>query len=67
MNRKDSFACFASIIHIKTKFQDKYFRLISFIFRETAGEQDHSAYNLRVLKKPVYSLTNGSIMSSMNN
>ena len=41
-------------------------------FRETAGEEDHSAYNLRILKKPIYALTDGSIMpnndlSSMNN
>jgi len=30
--------------------------------RETAGEQDHSTYDLRVLKKPIYALSDGNII-----
>lgn len=32
--------------------------------RETAGEEDHSTYNLGVLKKPVYALTDEEIMAN---
>ncbi|CAF0872431.1 unnamed protein product [Adineta steineri] len=31
-------------------------------YKETAGEEDYSAYNLRILKKPIYALTDGSII-----
>ncbi len=34
------------------------------IFRETAGEEDHSTYNLGVLKKPVYALTDEEILAN---
>lgn len=32
--------------------------------RETAGEEDHSTYNLGVLKKPVYALTDEEIIAN---
>jgi hypothetical protein len=32
--------------------------------RETAGEEDHSTYNLGVLKKPVYALTDEEILAN---
>ncbi|CAF1128287.1 unnamed protein product, partial [Didymodactylos carnosus] len=35
-------------------------------YKETAGEEDHSAYNLGVLKKPVYAPTDDEIMSRMS-
>ncbi|UJR37810.1 hypothetical protein I4U23_030500 [Adineta vaga] len=31
-------------------------------YKDTAGEQDHSTYNLHILKKPIYALTDGSII-----
>jgi hypothetical protein len=37
---------------------------IFFYSRDTAGEEDHSTYNLRVLKKPIYTLSDGSIISN---
>ena len=33
-------------------------------FRETAGEEDHSTYNLGVLKKPVYALSDEEILAN---
>jgi hypothetical protein len=35
-----------------------------FFSRETAGEEDHSTYNLGVLKKPVYALTDEEIIAN---
>jgi hypothetical protein len=35
-----------------------------FLSRETAGEEDHSTYNLGVLKKPVYALTDEEILAN---
>ena len=35
-----------------------------FSSRETAGEEDHSTYNLGVLKKPVYALTDEEIIAN---
>lgn len=35
-----------------------------FFQRETAGEEDHSTYNLGVLKKPVYALSDDEILAS---
>lgn len=32
--------------------------------RETAGEEDHSTYNLGVLKKPVYAITDEEIIAN---
>ena len=43
---------------------DKTYSFILFLFRETAGEEDHSTYNLGVLKKPVYALTDEEIMAN---
>ena len=34
------------------------------ISRETAGEEDHSTYNLGVLKKPVYAITDEEILAN---
>ncbi|CAF3632426.1 unnamed protein product [Rotaria socialis] len=33
-------------------------------YKETAGEEDHSTYNLGVLKKPVYALTDEEIIAN---
>ena len=33
-------------------------------YKETAGEEDHSTYNLGVLKKPVYALTDEEILAN---
>ncbi len=33
-----------------------------FSSRENAGEEDHSTYNLRILKKPVYALADEYII-----
>ncbi|CAF3673561.1 unnamed protein product [Rotaria sordida] len=33
-------------------------------YKETAGEEDHSRYNLRVLKKPIYDLRDSNIISN---
>ncbi len=45
--------------------KNEFFELISWVFfsfRETAGEEDHSTYNLRILKKPIYTLSDGNII-----
>lgn len=34
------------------------------LIRETAGEEDHAAYNLGVLKKPVYALSDEEILAN---
>ncbi|CAF4439706.1 unnamed protein product, partial [Adineta steineri] len=33
-------------------------------YKETAGEEDHSTYNLGVLKKPVYALSDEEILAN---
>lgn len=38
--------------------------MMIFCFRETAGEEDHSTYNLGVLKKPVYALSDEEILAN---
>lgn len=34
---------------------------VFFILRETAGEEDHPTYNLHILKKPIYAISNGNM------
>ena len=38
--------------------------IIDALSRETAGEEDHSTYNLGVLKKPVYAITDEEILAN---
>jgi len=50
------------LLIISKKERKKEIGIFSFLSsRETAGEQDHSTYDLRVLKKPIYVLSDSNI------
>jgi hypothetical protein len=50
------------LIISKRKLNMKLILTYVFSSRENAGEEDHSTYNLRILKKPVYALADEYII-----